>query len=80
MEYKPTPLNIASVLFILVAIYLMINPGPEGWGFLLALYIIVIAIIALFGDLLIQLIPVKYYIKFLVESLILAVVLLYWFK
>jgi hypothetical protein len=79
MKYKPTPLNIASVLFIVYAIYLMVYPGPEGWGFLAALYIVFISIIALVIDFFTQLLPIKYYLKFIIETLILIIFLFYWF-
>lgn len=80
MKYKVTPLSITSILLILLSIYLFFNPGSEGWGMLIAFFLIPISI-AVFGvDILIQTIPIKYYQKCIIEVVLLLFIYIIWLK
>lgn len=74
MKYRPTPLNIFCGLAIGLAIYSAIKPGPEAWGFLLALYLIPIVIVGLLIDFVLQKHWTKYFTTFGSELLLLAAI------
>ena len=72
MKYRPTPLNIASGLVIGFSIYAAINPGPEGWGILALFYVFPFGVIGLFFDFFLQKTATKYRQTFLIESLVIG--------
>ena len=74
MKYRPTPLNIVCGLAIGLAIYSGIKPGPEGWGFLLTIYLIPVIIVGLLIDFVLQKFLKKYFLTFGSELLILAAI------
>ena len=67
MKYRPTPLNIVCGVTIGLTIYVAIKPGPEGWGFLLTIYLIPIIIVGLLVDFILQKFIPKYLLTFVVE-------------
>ena len=72
MKYRLTPLNIVCILLIGLAIYSAIKPGPEGWGFLLTIYLIPVILIGLLVDFILQKCLTKYLLVFVIELLLLA--------
>lgn len=74
MKYRPTPLNIVCGFEIGLAIYSAIKPGPEGWGFLLTIYLIPVIIGGLLIDFVLQKFLPKYFLTFGSELLILAAI------
>jgi hypothetical protein len=76
MKYKPTPLNISSVIVIGFTIYAAINPGSEGWGILGLIYIFPFALLGLFIDFLIQKFS-KRYVWVLISEFILIGLLVF---
>ena len=74
MKYRPTPLNIVCGLAIGLAIYSAIKPGPEGWGFLMSIYLIPVIIIGLLVDFILQKFLPKYLLKLIIELLLLAII------
>ena len=74
MKYRPTPLNIACGLAIVLAVYLAFRPGPEGWGFLVIIYLITVILISFLIDILIQKFLLKYLMTFTIEVLFLGVI------
>ena len=74
MKYRPTPLNIVCGLAIGLAIYSAIKPGPEGWGFLLTIYLIPVIIVGLLADFFLQKTLSKYLLTFGIEVFILTAI------
>jgi len=74
MKYRPAPLNIVCGLAIGLAIYSAIKPGPEGWGFLMTIYLIPVIIIGLLADFILQKFLSKYLLTFVIELLFLTVI------
>lgn len=74
MKYRPTPLNIVCGLAIGLAIYSALKPGPEGWGFLLTIYLIPAIIIGLLVDFILQKLFPKYLLTFGIELFILTTI------
>jgi hypothetical protein len=74
MKYRPTPLNIVCGLAIGLAIYTAIKPGPEGWGFLMTIYLIPVIIIGLLIDFILQKFLPKYLLTFVTELLLLTAI------
>ncbi len=72
MKYRPTPLNIVCGLAIGLAIYSAIKPGPEGWGFLMTIYLIPVIIIGLLADFILQKFLSKHILTFVIELLLLT--------
>lgn len=77
MKYYITPLNIISVILLIISIYAMIKPGTWGFGFLLGIYILPIILLTLGFDFLLQNILKKRLNLFLLEFLLLGI--LYFF-
>ncbi|MDN3676336.1 hypothetical protein QWY90_03310 [Flavobacterium paronense] len=71
-KYRPTIGNISAAIIVCVAIYSMINPGPEGWGFLAGIYLIFLCIIIMLVDLVFQRFIKNYWIISLIELMLLT--------
>lgn len=74
MKYRPTPLNVVCGLAIGLAIYSAIKPGPEGWGFLLTIYLIPVIIVGLLVDFFLQKSLSKYLLTSGIEIFILTAI------
>jgi hypothetical protein len=72
MKYRPTPLNIVCGFAIGLTIYSALKSGPEGWGFLMTIYLIPVIIIGLLADYILQKILPKYLLIFVIELLLLG--------
>lgn len=74
MKYRPTPINIVCGLAIGLAIYSAIKSGPEGWGFLMTIYLIPIIFFGLLIDFIFQKFLTKYLLTFVTELFILTAI------
>ncbi len=74
LKYRPTPLNIACGTAIGVAIYAAIRPGPEGWGYLMTLYLVPYILSGLIIDFMFQKFLQRYLLTFTFEAIILSTV------
>lgn len=76
MKYRPTPLNIASVIVIGFSIYNALYPGLEGWGFLFLINFLPFGLLGLLGDYFLQRFLKKYRWTFIIESFFLTIIFL----
>jgi hypothetical protein len=74
MKYRLTPFNIICGLATGLAIYSAIISGPEGWGFLVTIYLIPLIIIGLLFDFLLQRKIFKYPLTVIIELFILITI------
>ena len=71
-KYRLTIGNISSAIIMCIAIYFIINPGPEGWGLLAGILLIFLCIILILVDVLFQRLIENYWIISLIELILLT--------
>ena len=74
MKYRLTPFNIICGLATGLAIYSAIISGPEGWDFLLTIYLIPVIIVGLLIDFILQKIISKYLVTVIIELFLLTTI------
>ncbi|MCF6141075.1 hypothetical protein L1S34_07240 [Flavobacterium sp. K77] len=72
--YKLTIGNLSAIVAIIMGIYYFMNPGEEGWGLLIAIYLILFGMLMFAFDFFIQRFRIKYIVVNVIEILILLII------
>ena len=80
MRYKLSIGNLSSVFIFIYAIYSILNPGTEGWGLLIGLYLIFFALCYFTFDIILQRLIKNFYILNIIEIIPLIYIYFLLFK